>query len=48
MGIFHYWQIGALGDEDIQKIDDELTLHGRIGRDDWIAQARRLAEGEAE
>jgi small subunit ribosomal protein S2 len=48
MGIFHYWQIATLGEEDIQKIDEELTLHGRIVRDDWIAQARRLAEGEAE
>ena len=48
MGIFHYWQLAVMGDEDMQKIDDELTLHGRIGRDDWISQARRLAEVEAE
>lgn len=48
MGIFHYWQIAALGEGDIQKIDEDLTLHGRIVRDEWITQARRLAEGEAE
>ncbi|MCT8974377.1 30S ribosomal protein S2 [Microbaculum marinisediminis] len=48
MGVFHYWQIVALGEDDIQKIDEELTLHGRITRDGWIDQARRLAEGEAE
>jgi small subunit ribosomal protein S2 len=48
MGIFHYWQIAALGEDDIGKIDDELALHGRIGRDDWIGQAGRLAEGEEE
>jgi len=46
MGIFHYWQIAALGEDDIGRIDEELALHGRIGRDDWIGQARRLAEGE--
>ncbi|MEJ8574637.1 30S ribosomal protein S2 [Microbaculum marinum] len=48
MGVFHYWQIATLGEEDGRKIDDELALHGRISRDDWIGQARRLAEGDAE
>jgi small subunit ribosomal protein S2 len=47
MGVFHYWQIATMGDEDAARIDEGLTLHGRIGRDDWIGQARRLAEGEA-
>jgi small subunit ribosomal protein S2 len=46
MGIFHYWQLVVMTDEDMQKIDDGLTLHGRISRDDWVGQARRLADGE--
>jgi len=47
MGVFHYWQLAVMSEDDMKKIDDELTLHGRIGRDDWIGQARRLADGEA-
>jgi small subunit ribosomal protein S2 len=39
-GIYHYWQLAALKPEDVQKIDADLKLHGRIDRDGWIAQAR--------
>jgi small subunit ribosomal protein S2 len=42
-GIFHYWQIGAMTEADVQKIDAELKLNGRIGRDGWVEQARSLA-----
>ena len=43
-GIFHYWQIGAMTPEDVTKLDTELKLNGRIDRDGWIAQARKLIE----
>lgn len=46
MGIFHFWQIAALGPDEIDRIEDELNVKGRIGRDDWVGQARALAEGE--
>jgi small subunit ribosomal protein S2 len=39
-GIYHYWQLAAMKPEDVQKIDADLKLHGRIERDGWIAQAR--------
>jgi small subunit ribosomal protein S2 len=39
-GIYHYWQLAAMKPEDVQKIDADLKLHGRIDRDGWIAQAR--------
>jgi small subunit ribosomal protein S2 len=42
-GIFHYWQIAAMGPADIDKLDQELKLNGRIARDGWIDQARALA-----
>jgi small subunit ribosomal protein S2 len=42
-GIFHYWQIAALQSADIEKLDNELKLNGRITRDGWIDQARALA-----
>ncbi|PWB81520.1 MAG: 30S ribosomal protein S2 [Methylocystaceae bacterium] len=42
-GIFHYWQIAALTSADVEKIDADLKLNGRITRDGWIEQARSLA-----
>jgi small subunit ribosomal protein S2 len=45
LGIFHYWQIAALAPEDVARIDEELASKGRIERDNWIGQAKALAEG---
>jgi small subunit ribosomal protein S2 len=42
-GIFHYWQIAAMTSEDIEKVDAELKLNGRIARDGWVEQARSFA-----
>jgi small subunit ribosomal protein S2 len=42
-GIFHYWQVAAMNAADIEKIDGELKLNGRIVRDGWQDQARALA-----
>ena len=43
-GIFHYWQLGAMKDEDVAKLDADLKLNGRITRDNWVGQARTLLE----
>jgi small subunit ribosomal protein S2 len=43
-GIYHYWQLAAMKPEDVQKVDADLKLHGRIDRDNWISQARTLIE----
>ncbi len=43
-GIFHYWQVGAMKPDDVAKLDSELRLNGRIGRDNWISQARALMD----
>ena len=45
-GIFHYWQIAAMGEADVAKLDAELKLNGRIERDGWVALARTLIEAE--
>ena len=42
-GIYHYWQIGAMTPDDVKKVDTDLKLNGRIDRDGWIAEARKLA-----
>jgi small subunit ribosomal protein S2 len=41
-GIFHYWQLAAMTPADAEKVDADLKLNGRIGRDGWIDQARAL------
>jgi len=41
-GITSLSQIAAWTDEDIARIDEELNFKGRIQRDDWVGQARKL------
>ncbi len=41
-GIFHYWQVAAMTDADIAKVDGALKLNGRIGRDGWVDTAKAL------
>ncbi len=43
-GLFHFWQFAAMTDADVAKIDGDLKLSGRIGRDGWVAQAKALVE----
>lgn len=45
VGVFYFWQIAEWTDEDVAYVDEKL-LHfkGRIERDDWVGQARELAE----
>ncbi|TVR10767.1 MAG: 30S ribosomal protein S2 [Salinarimonadaceae bacterium] len=46
-GIFHYWQIAAMTDEDVARIDAQLKLNGKISQNGWVAQARGLIEAAA-
>jgi len=43
-GIFHYWQIAGLTDKQIEALDSKLDFRGRMARDGWIDQARKLSE----
>ncbi len=43
-GIISFEQIAGWKKADIEKYDEELTLGGRIERDDWVAQAKKLAK----
>jgi NADH-quinone oxidoreductase subunit E len=47
LGIYHYGQIAAWSGQEIDWVDDYLKFKGRIGRDKWQAQARRLMENMA-
>jgi len=42
IGIFHFSQIAAWTPENVAWVDKELDLKGRIERDGWVAQAKKL------
>jgi NADH-quinone oxidoreductase subunit E len=46
LGIYHFRQIAQLTPDHVAWIDQRLRFRGRIEREDWIGQARRLAAGE--
>ncbi|MGJ0502705.1 MAG: 30S ribosomal protein S2 [Methylocystis sp.] len=41
-GVYHYWQIAAMAPGDVEKLDTDLKLNGRIARDGWVDQAKAL------
>ena len=43
-GVTQYAQIAAFTKADIDKLDEALSFKGRIERDDWVGQAKALAE----
>ncbi len=45
MGIYHYSQIAAFSQTDIDNVNEALAFPGRIERDEWIEQAQGLAGG---
>ncbi|NQY14618.1 MAG: hypothetical protein HRT81_12250 [Henriciella sp.] len=48
MGIYHFKQIAEWSDQEVQWVDDYLSSKGRVGRESWVSQARRLtANGSA-
>ncbi len=44
MGITTFAQVAAFTPEDVANVDDALSFKGRIDRDNWIEQAKTLAE----
>ena len=43
LGFYHFDQIAGWGDAEVAWVDSHLeTFKGRITRDDWVGQARRL------
>lgn len=42
LNVLRFDQIAAFSDDDIANLDDVLQLAGRIEKEDWIGQARRL------
>lgn len=46
LGIWHFDQVAALTKDDIAWVDERLRFKGRIERDDWVGQAKKLASGD--
>ena len=46
VGIYHFDQIAAWIQKDIDYINERLAFSGRIERENWVEQAKRLARGE--
>ncbi len=48
LGVISFAQIAAWDDAEIDRIDGQLgRFQGRIRRDDWMTQARYLADGDS-
>ena len=45
LGIYHFRQIAAFEQKDIDLVNDATAFPGRIERDEWIDQAKVLADG---
>ena len=45
-GVYHYWQLAAMGPDDIEYLESRLGLRGRIRREEWQEQARELMAGK--
>jgi NADH-quinone oxidoreductase subunit E len=43
LGVFHFSQIAQWTPEEVRRVDDYLKFSGRIARENWIAQAKKLA-----
>jgi predicted flap endonuclease-1-like 5' DNA nuclease len=46
LGIYHFRQIAAFTPDNVAWVNQHLRFKGRIEREDWIGQARKLAAGE--
>ena len=47
-GVTSFTQIAAWGADDIAEFDEKLSFKGRIEREGWVEQAKKLAKGEKE
>lgn len=45
LGITQYAQVSGFSADDIERVDAVLNFKGRIERENWIEQAKTLAEG---
>jgi small subunit ribosomal protein S2 len=47
LGVYHFWQLADLDPGAILALDKALDTKGRIDRDGWVAQAKKLVDAAA-
>ena len=45
-GIYHFWQLAGMTDEEADKVEHDIKFHGRIRREEWREQAKELIAGK--
>ncbi len=45
LGVYHFYQVGDFTDDNIKWVDNYIAFPGRIYREDWVNQAKKLAQG---
>lgn len=45
-GVTSFEQIASWGPKEIEEFDEKLSFKGRIERENWVEQAKKLAAGE--
>jgi small subunit ribosomal protein S2 len=43
-GVFHFWQVAAFNQDNLDEIDRLLHGNGQIAKGDWVDQARELTQ----
>jgi small subunit ribosomal protein S2 len=46
-GVFHFWQLADLDADHVDALDRLLKLKGQVAKEDWPAQAKKLADATA-
>jgi small subunit ribosomal protein S2 len=44
LGVFHFWQLADVDQAGVAALDKALNTRGRIARDDWVGQAKKLTD----
>ena len=47
LGVYHFWQLADLAEAGIATLDNALGTRGRIARDNWVGQAKKLTDEAA-
>ena len=41
-GIYHFWQLAELKPAQVESLEEELNMAGRMERDEWVRQAKEM------
>ena len=47
LGVYHFWQLADLDATAVASLDKALRTRGRVERDGWVAQAKKLVDAAA-